>query len=106
MSDENTVDENKLIAERRNKLNQLRDNGVAYPNDIERKDLARDVLARFDEHDSESLESTPVRVSIAGRMLVKRVMGKASFAKLSDRSGALQIYVQRDSLAEGVYADF
>ncbi|MEL7310632.1 MAG: lysine--tRNA ligase [Pseudomonadota bacterium] len=106
MSDENIVDENKLIAERRGKLKVLREDGIAYPNDIVRKDLASDVLARYDEQDGDSLEASQVRVSIAGRMLVKRVMGKASFAKLTDRSGALQIYVQRDALPEGTYTKF
>ena len=106
MSDETTIDENKLIAERRSKLKAIREQRIAYPNDIERSDLAQDVIAKYDEHDSESLESTPVRVAIAGRMMVKRVMGKASFAKLADRSGELQVYIQRDALPEGRYAEF
>ncbi len=106
MSDETTIDENKLIAERRSKLTAIREQRIAYPNDIERSDLAQDVIAKYDEHDTASLESTPVRVAIAGRMMVKRVMGKASFAKLADRSGELQVYIQRDALPEGRYAEF
>ncbi|MEM6817937.1 MAG: lysine--tRNA ligase [Pseudomonadota bacterium] len=106
MSDETTIDENKLIAERRSKLTAIREQRIAYPNDIERSDLAQNVIAKYDEHDSASLEATPVRVAIAGRMMVKRVMGKASFAKLADRSGELQVYIQRDALPEGRYAEF
>ena len=101
-----TVDDNKLIAERRRKLDALRTAGVAYPNGIRRTALAADVLARYAEHDDAALEETPVRVSIAGRMMTKRVMGKVSFIKLADRSGSLQVYVQRDALPDGGYTDF
>ncbi len=106
MTDANNNDENKLIAERRRKLDAMRDKGNAYPNDFRRDSLAAHLHARYDKHDGDSLKETPVKVSIAGRMLTKRVMGKASFAKLVDRSGEMQIYAQRDALPEGVYADF
>ncbi|MEO0573933.1 MAG: lysine--tRNA ligase [Pseudomonadota bacterium] len=112
MSDEITpntdaaADDNKLIAERRKKLDGLREEGIAYPNDFRRDSLAAQLLARFNDVDKEALEASPVRVSIAGRLMSKRVMGKASFAHLQDRSAQLQVYVQRDALPEGVYAGF
>jgi lysyl-tRNA synthetase class 2 len=99
-------DENKLIAERRRKLNELRETGVAFPNDFRRDSLAAQLHATYGRHENESLEATPVRVHVSGRMLAKRVMGKASFAKIADRSGQIQLYIQRDELPEGVYAGF
>ena len=99
-------DDNKLIAERRKKLSVLRDAGIAYPNDFRRDSLAATLAARYADVDKAALEATPVRVSIAGRLMTKRVMGKASFAHLQDRSGQMQVYVQRDALPEGIYAGF
>ncbi|MEO0345058.1 MAG: OB-fold nucleic acid binding domain-containing protein, partial [Pseudomonadota bacterium] len=99
-------DENKLIAERRRKLDALRESGNAYPNDFRRDVLAGDVHARYGELDGDALEATPITVSVAGRMMTKRVMGKASFVKIADRSGEIQLFLQRDKLPEGVYAAF
>ena len=99
-------DENKLIAERRNKLKTLREQGNAFPNNFRRDSLAADLHAKYDERDNEALESKNIRVAVAGRMLGKRVMGKASFAHLQDMSGRIQLYVQRDELPEGVYMQF
>ncbi|MEL6200612.1 MAG: lysine--tRNA ligase [Pseudomonadota bacterium] len=104
--DDTVRDENKLIAERRRKLDALRETGNAYPNDFRRDVLAGDVHARYGELDGEALEATPITVSVAGRMLTKRVMGKASFVKIADRSGEMQLFLQRDKLPEGVYAAF
>jgi lysyl-tRNA synthetase, class II len=91
-------DENHLIAERRAKLAQLRTSGPAYPNDFRRDALAADLLATYAERDDAWLEANPVRVRVGGRMMFKRVMGKASFAKLVDRSGALQLFLQTGTL--------
>ncbi|MET0065695.1 MAG: lysine--tRNA ligase [Candidatus Thiodiazotropha sp.] len=102
MNDE-TQDENKLIAQRRDKLRQMRDNGVAFPNDFRRNSLAGELHAEYDEKGDEELESLGLRVSLAGRMMSRRVMGKASFAHLQDMSGRMQLFVQRDSLEEGFY---
>jgi lysyl-tRNA synthetase class 2 len=102
MNDE-TQDENKLIAQRRDKLRQLRDNGIAFPNDFRRNSLAGELHAEYDETGDEELESLGLRVSLAGRMMSRRVMGKASFAHLQDMSGRMQLFVQRDSLEEGLY---
>jgi lysyl-tRNA synthetase, class II len=92
------VDENKLIAERRAKLAELRNTGIAYPNDFRRDALAADIHAGFGDRSAESLEATPTRVHVGGRMMLKRVMGKASFATIADRSGQIQLFLQKDTL--------
>jgi lysyl-tRNA synthetase class 2 len=97
------TDENKLIALRREKLQQLRDNGNAFPNDFRRNTMAGELHAEYDEKSDEELEPMGLRVSLAGRMMSRRVMGKASFAHLQDMSGRMQLFVQRDALEEGVY---
>ena len=99
-------DENKLIAERREKLNQLRENGIAFPNDFRRNVISSELHAEYDEKPREFFEDNEIRAAVAGRMMAKRVMGKASFASIQDMSGRIQLYVQRDALPEGVYADF
>ena len=98
-------DENHLIAERRAKLAKLRERGNAFPNDFRRSALAGHLLGAYGENSPEVLEANPVQVSVAGRMRAKRVMGKASFAKLEDSSGAIQVFLQRETLG-GVYDDF
>jgi lysyl-tRNA synthetase class 2 len=96
-------DENKLIAQRREKLCNLRENGNAFPNDFRRDSMAADLHLHYGDKTTEELEELGQRVSIAGRMMAKRIMGKASFSKLQDMSGQIQLYVQRDSLPEGFY---
>jgi lysyl-tRNA synthetase class 2 len=98
-------DENHLIAERRAKLAKLRERGIAFPNDFRRNALAGDLLTAYGGKSTEALDADPVRVSIAGRMRAKRVMGKASFAKLEDSSGAIQIFLQQSALGE-IYDEF
>ena len=98
-------DENHLIAERRAKLAKIRERGVAFPNDFRRNALAADLLTAYGEKTPEALEAEAVPVSVAGRMRVKRVMGKASFAKLEDSSGQIQIFLLRETLG-AVYDDF
>ena len=101
--------ENHLIAERRAKLAALRTQGLpAYPNDFRRDALAADLLATYAERDSRWLDANPVHVRVGGRMMFKRVMGKASFAKLADRSGAIQLFLQEDALgaAYAVFKDY
>jgi lysyl-tRNA synthetase, class II len=87
------LDTNQIIAERRAKLEQLRARGNAYPNGFFRKDFAGDLVEKHGASDAAALEAEPVSVRIAGRMMLKRVMGKASFATLQDMSGRIQIYV-------------
>jgi lysyl-tRNA synthetase class 2 len=98
-------DENHLIAERRAKLARLRERGVAFPNDFRRDALAADVLGAYGGKSAEALDAAAVRVRMAGRMRAKRVMGKASFAKLEDSSGAIQIFLQQSALGD-VYDEF
>jgi len=99
-------DENRLISERREKLAGLRGQGFAFPNGFRRTALAGQLHAVYGGHGSEGLEAEPVTVAVGGRMMAKRVMGKASFAKLQDRSGQVQVFLQRDSLPEGRYEAF
>ncbi len=100
------LDENRLIAQRRDKLSALRQEGAAYPNDFRRDALAADLHARHDDAEPDDLQAAGIEVVVAGRMLGKRVMGKASFATLRDMSGDIQLFVQRDSLPDGVYQAF
>nr|MCU0957749.1 OB-fold nucleic acid binding domain-containing protein [Hydrogenophaga sp.] len=110
------TDENQLIAERREKLKALRDaqqrgEGVAFPNDFKPADKASELVALHGEATKEALEANPVRASVAGRMMLKRVMGKASFATLQDASlgasgGRIQIYLNNDSVGEAQHAVF
>ena len=104
------ADENKLIVQRREKLKTLREvavkNGAtAFPNDFRRDSLAAELLEEYQEKTREELEQMKVSVAVAGRMMAKRIMGKASFAQLQDMSGRIQLFLQRDSLPEGVYND-
>lgn len=99
------VDENKLIAQRREKLTAMRENGNAFPNDFRRDSLAEECHAEYDSKTKEELEELGVTVKVAGRMMAKRLMGKASFSQLQDMSGRLQLFLQRDALPEGVYND-
>ena len=103
MSDQ---DEHALIARRREKLNALRAAGQAFPNDFRRDAIAGELHAEYDDKDNAVLEASPVRVKVAGRLMAKRVMGKASFAQLQDMSGRIQLFLQRDGLADGVYQAF
>ena len=101
--EEQAVDENKLIAERRQKLAGIREAGIAFPNDFRRNVMAGELQAEYAEKTKEELDELKLRVSIAGRMMLKRVMGKASFATIQDMSGRIQLYVARDDLPEGIY---
>ena len=95
-----------LIAERRAKLTELRRAGNPYPNDFDRSDFAGDLHFAHDDKTKEDLETAPITARIAGRMLLKRVMGKASFATLQDMSGRMQIYVTNDGTGEAAHAEF
>jgi len=91
-------DENKLIAERRAKLAALREQGAAFPNDFRRDALAGQLHDSFGERSGEWLEANPTRVKVGGRLMFKRVMGKASFGKIADRTGQIQLYLQQEAL--------
>ena len=93
-------DDNHLIAERREKVARWREAGNAYPNDFRRENTAGKLDEVYSKKTAEELEGMPVEVKIAGRMMLKRVMGKAAFATLQDLSGRIQIYVQKDAVGE------
>lgn len=99
-------EENHIIAERRAKLAKLRESGVAYPNDFVRKDLFGDLRAAYGDKTAEELEALAPEVSCSGRMMLKRVMGKASFATVRDFTGEMQYFVQKNEVGEEAYADF
>ena len=100
---EEILDENKLIAQRREKLHQIRERGVAFPNDFRRNVVAGELHAEYGEKSAEELEELSVRVKVAGRLMSRRIMGKASFCHVQDMSGRIQVFLQRDALPEGVY---
>jgi lysyl-tRNA synthetase class 2 len=92
------ADENQIIAERRAKLATLRTQGNAFPNDFRRDCLAADLHRDYDAKFNEELEPLSVAATVAGRMMLKRVMGKACFATLQDMSGRIQLYVTQDAV--------
>src|SRR5687767_13145170 len=89
-------EDSKLVEERREKLKALRAKGIAYPNDFRREHLAADLQRGFGERNKEELEKAAAPAKVAGRMMLKRVMGKASFATLQDGTGRIQIYVSNE----------
>ncbi len=96
-------DEQEQIQQRRQKLQALRAEGTAFPTDFRRNVVAGELLAEYGEKSKEELEANPVRVKVAGRMMTRRIMGKASFCHIQDMSGKIQLYVTRDALPEGFY---
>ena len=100
------ADENRLIAERRAKLQELREAGQAYPNDFRKDTISSDLHARFADALAEELEAVEDTFAVAGRIMAKRVMGKIAFVRLQDRGGSIQLMLQRDNLPEGVFQAF
>jgi lysyl-tRNA synthetase class 2 len=104
-------DDNKLIAERREKLAAIRAKGVAFPNDFKPRHHAADLQGKYGELANDELEPQAVQVAVAGRMMLKRVMGKASFATLQDGSfgkthGRIQLFISKDALGDEAYESF
>ncbi len=99
-------DTNQIVEERRTKLRELRARGNAFPNDFRRRHLATDLHRDYGARSNEELDPPQVEVTVAGRMMLKRVMGKASFATIQDMSGRIQIYVTNDVTGEAVHAAF
>jgi len=99
-------EEHEQIAQRRAKLAELRLQGNAFPVDFRRNVVAGELHAEYDTHDQAALESEPRRVKVAGRMMRRRIMGKASFTHIQDMSGQIQLYVQRDVVSPEVYQAF
>lgn len=100
------LDENRYISQRREKLDQLRESGQAYPNHFRRLNFAQPLHDSYGELSREQLEAKPIEVQLAGRMMFQRVMGKASFAHLRDMTGTMQIFVQNNAVGEQVYDAF
>ncbi len=105
-STEVLVDTNKLIEERREKLNAIRAKGVAFPNDFKPADRAAALHAAHDGTDAETLEGQAVHVTVGGRLMLKRVMGKACFGTVQDATGRIQVYVTLDNVGADRLADF
>ncbi|TCV91717.1 lysine--tRNA ligase [Biostraticola tofi] len=99
------LDLNNELKSRREKLALLRQQGIAFPNDFRRDAVSDRLHAEYGDKTNEELEALNIDVSIAGRMMTRRIMGKASFATLQDVGGKIQLYVARDDLAEGLYND-
>ena len=99
-------DDNEIIRQRRAQLQELREFGNAYPNDFRRTILAADLHARYGDKDREQLEGENETFSAAGRMMSRRVMGKVAFAHIRDMSGQIQLFIRRDNLPDGAYAEF
>ena len=98
------IDLNNELKTRREKLAALREQGVAFPNDFRRDHTSDQLHAEFDGKENDELTSLNVEVAVAGRMMTRRIMGKASFVTLQDVGGRIQLYVARDDLAEGILA--
>ncbi|HEU4708611.1 MAG TPA: lysine--tRNA ligase [Methylophilaceae bacterium] len=105
-AEEKPADESHVIAERREKLKAIRAQGVAFPNDFRPQHYANELKRQYDSLDAEVLETQAVQTAVAGRMMLKRVMGKASFATIQDKSGRIQLFIARDNLGEDVYDAF
>ena len=101
----NAESENDLIAQRRQDLDELRKAGNAYNNQFKRDSLALDLHTQYEKKSKEELENESIKVAVAGRIMSRRIMGKASFAHIQDMSGKIQLYVRRDDLPDGLYND-
>ena len=100
------IDSNQQIEQRKSKLLALRAEGNPFPNDFRRTALSEDLLQQYGADTEESLESLALDVSVAGRIMTRRLMGKASFIHLQDSAGRIQVYVRRDALETGAYEVF
>lgn len=106
MIEEMNVDANEQIEQRRRKLAILREQGNPFPNDFKPQHFATQLQAQYGTKTPEELENHPIEVSVAGRMMTRRLMGKASFAHLQDMSGRIQLYIKEDVLTKEQYSEF
>jgi len=100
------ISQNELLALRRAKLDDLRSKGNAFPNDFKRDALAEDLHTSYDSLEKEKLDKEAVQVSIAGRVMLQRVMGKASFITIQDLTGQIQAYIKSDNVGVDAYKEF
>ncbi|MBV8802391.1 MAG: lysine--tRNA ligase, partial [Gammaproteobacteria bacterium] len=101
-----TLDTNELIEQRRSKLSTLRSKGIAYPNDFRRDALASHLHNEHENKTEAELEAHPIHAKIAGRIMTRRLMGKASFVHIKDMSGKIQLYVRQDAVKPEEYEQF
>ena len=100
-------DSNEQAVQRQDKLKSLRDAGInPYPNDFRRDSSAGELLERHADSSSEQLADEQIAVRVAGRLMSRRIMGKASFAHIQDESGQIQLYLQRERMSDGIYNEF
>jgi lysyl-tRNA synthetase class 2 len=104
--DHSVLDTNELILQRRYKLNELRTRGTPFPNDFRRDVLAAALHEEYADKTEPELEAKPIPVKIAGRIMTRRLMGKASFLTVQDMSGRIQLYVRQDEISDAAYDDF
>jgi len=97
------VELSEILAQRLTKLDAMREKGQAFPNDFRRENISDELHQLYNEKTKEELEELAIEVSVAGRMMTRRIMGKASFATIQDMGGQVQVYVARDNLEEGFY---
>lgn len=100
------IDENEQIAQRRSKLSELRKQSNPYPNTFKPSDIAAELHANYQEYTTEKLEELAIEARVAGRLMTRRIMGKASFIHLQDRSGKIQLYVKQDQMPAQMYDAF
>jgi lysyl-tRNA synthetase class 2 len=103
------IDENKLIAERREKLKALREQGIAFPNDFKVDSFAGDLQADFEDkgqHTAEAIEALARHVKVAGRIVLKRVQGKVSFVQMQDFTGRIQLFIHQGTVGDATYEAF
>ncbi|MEN9461418.1 MAG: lysine--tRNA ligase, partial [Pseudomonadota bacterium] len=100
------VDENEQVAQRKAKLTELREKGNAFPNNFRRNCLAETLHKEYSHQDNETLEIRNIRAKLAGRMMTRRIMGKAAFVHIQDMSGKIQVYLKREDLPEEMYESF
>ena len=104
--DDSLGEEKELLALRRARLTALRAAGNAFPNDFRRQHLAQELHDLFDSQTKEALETSPTETAVAGRVMLRRIMGKASFVTLQDVSGAIQLYVRQGDIGDAAYNAF
>lgn len=103
---EEQLDENQIMAHRREKLTAIRAEGIAFPNDFKRDAFAGDLHQLYDEFDKDALAEKAIPVKVAGRIMLKRHMGKASFATIQDMTGRIQLYINNQGVGEQVHDTF
>ncbi len=106
MTDETDIEEHELFALRKARLEALREQGNPFPNDFRRKHLASELHEAFGEDSKEALEAAAEHTAVAGRVVLRRLMGKASFLTLQDVSGRIQLYVRQQDVGEDIYEQF